>query len=66
MADTGIHETALIQTEVTPVELTPVEDRLIDKLLSSGLYGTTKSQVVERLIAERLSQLLKENGLKLI
>lgn len=61
MADTGIHETALIQTE-----LTPVEDRLIDKLLSSGLYGTTKSQVVERLIAERLSQLLKENGLKLI
>ena len=61
MADAGIHETALIQTE-----LTPVEDRLIDKLLSSGLYGTTKSQVVERLIAERLSQLLKENGLKLI
>ncbi len=45
------------------VSLTPEMARAVKSLVSSGLFGTSEVDVVERLLAERLREVIQEGWL---
>ena len=56
------HKVRQIAVRIRPI-FNAQETLLIDRLLDSGLYGTTREQVIRRIVDQRLCELFGKNGL---
>ena len=45
---------------ILEIELTPQQINIIDQLLEIGLYGLSREDVVNRLVSERIRQVIVE------
>jgi len=64
-AEEDTHDTTQSQTVMVTIDVHPIVHRLLEELADSGLFGLDVEEVTNRLVCDRLRDLIAEDDLGL-
>ena len=54
----------ILETITLKISTNPIIEKYLDQLVKKGLYGKNTSEAAERLIAQKINELIKSEDLK--